>query len=121
MISNLSLKSFKCFFETEIMISPITLLTGLNSSGKSSVIQALRILTSGKLLEGYGNCVSNLGTEAVIALYEKNLYRLMILHIVSLPHRNLATLLMESNAVFEHPPIPLALQIVDVILPLYLL
>lgn len=33
----------------------MTLLTGLNSSGKSSVLQALRIAKEGKLLEGLGD------------------------------------------------------------------
>ena len=68
MINDLYLKNFKCFSEADIMISPLTLLTGLNSSGKSSVMQAIRIITGGKLLGGYGNCVSNLGTEAKIVL-----------------------------------------------------
>jgi len=68
MISNLYLKNFKCFREADVMISPLTLLTGLNSSGKSSIIQALRIALSGKLLDGHGDCVSILGTEAEITL-----------------------------------------------------
>ncbi len=40
-INHLSLKNFKCFRETDINLSRITLLTGGNSSGKSSVLYAL--------------------------------------------------------------------------------
>lgn len=68
MINSLFLKDFKCFREADIMISPLTLLTGLNSSGKSSIIQAIRIALGRKLLDGHGDCVSILGTEAEITL-----------------------------------------------------
>lgn len=55
MIHKLCLKSFKCFEDKTILFAPLTLLTGLNSSGKSSVLQALRIAKEGKLLEGLGD------------------------------------------------------------------
>ncbi len=55
MIHKLHLKSFKCFEDKKILLAPLTLLTGLNSSGKSSVLQALRIAKEGKLLEGLGD------------------------------------------------------------------
>lgn len=41
LINNLSLKNFKCFEEVEVEFAPITLLTGANSSGKSSLIYSL--------------------------------------------------------------------------------
>ena len=41
MINNISLKNFKCFQQTDINLSRITLLTGENSSGKSSVLYGL--------------------------------------------------------------------------------
>lgn len=44
MITNLQLKGFKSFLEGDFELRPFTLLTGLNSSGKSSVIQALLML-----------------------------------------------------------------------------
>lgn len=44
MIENLTLKSFKSFQFRDLPIENLTVLTGLNSSGKSSVIQALLIL-----------------------------------------------------------------------------
>ena len=41
LIKNLSLKNFKCFEEVDVEFAPITLLTGANSSGKSSLIYSL--------------------------------------------------------------------------------
>jgi len=41
MITRLELKNFKCFKEVDISFSKITLLTGENSSGKSSLIYGL--------------------------------------------------------------------------------
>jgi len=40
-INNISLKNFKCFNETELNFSRITLLTGANSSGKSSLLYGI--------------------------------------------------------------------------------
>ena len=44
MIHDLQLNGFKSFVAEEIELRPLTVLTGLNSSGKSSVIQALLLL-----------------------------------------------------------------------------
>ena len=44
MIEHLQLKNFKCFGEHTIPFGALTLLTGLNGTGKSSVIQALLAL-----------------------------------------------------------------------------
>ena len=41
LINSLSLKNFKCFEEVDVKFAPITLLTGANSSGKSSLINAI--------------------------------------------------------------------------------
>lgn len=41
MIKYLHMKNFKCFPELSIKLRPLTLLCGVNSSGKSSVIQAM--------------------------------------------------------------------------------
>ena len=59
MIQQLVLKGFKSFIDETISLRPLTVLTGLNSSGKSSVIQAIRMfdaLNKGEspLLEGHG-------------------------------------------------------------------
>lgn len=44
MITRIDLKHFKCFENVKIPLAPLTLLTGLNASGKSSVLQALILL-----------------------------------------------------------------------------
>lgn len=44
MIEQLILDGFKSFRHTSISIEPLNILSGLNSSGKSSVIQSIRIL-----------------------------------------------------------------------------
>ena len=44
MIKSLSLHNFKCFADLHLEIGGLTLLTGLNGMGKSSVIQALLLL-----------------------------------------------------------------------------
>ncbi|MER6622393.1 MULTISPECIES: DUF3696 domain-containing protein [unclassified Streptomyces] len=44
MLDLLTLTNFKAFARQEIPLAPFTLLTGLNSSGKSSVLQALALL-----------------------------------------------------------------------------
>ena len=40
-IKSLELKNYRCFKETAINFSDITILTGANSSGKSTVITAI--------------------------------------------------------------------------------
>lgn len=69
MISHIALRNFKCFQSIAMRIAPITLLTGLNGMGKSSVFQALLILrqskSSGDLREGrllLGGELVDLGT-----------------------------------------------------------
>ncbi|MFD8202030.1 DUF3696 domain-containing protein [Streptomyces sp. NPDC059701] len=44
MINRITLINFKAFRRLELPLGPLTLLTGLNSSGKSSVLQALGLL-----------------------------------------------------------------------------
>lgn len=44
MLTQLELRSFKCFEYLRLPLAPLTLLTGLNASGKSSVLQALVLL-----------------------------------------------------------------------------
>ena len=60
MIKSIDLNGFKSFVADTLDLSNLTLLTGLNSSGKSSVIQALQLLekaANGKdiYLEGHGD------------------------------------------------------------------
>mgnify|MGYP006430308867 CR=1 FL=1 len=44
MITNIKLQNFKCFEEQNLSFKALTLLSGLNSSGKSSVLQSLLLL-----------------------------------------------------------------------------
>lgn len=53
MITQISLIGFKSFLNRTIDLKPLTILTGLNSSGKSSVIQALLMLE--KAYNGHQN------------------------------------------------------------------
>src|ERR1017187_9965376 len=61
MISEITLIGFKSFLNRQIKLKQLTVLTGLNSSGKSSIIQALLMMEKAKkdetslLLEGHGS------------------------------------------------------------------
>jgi predicted ATPase len=44
MLTKIYLKNFKSFLDAAFELKPLTVLTGLNSSGKSSVIQAINML-----------------------------------------------------------------------------
>lgn len=46
MYTSVKLERFKSFIDSEIPLKKLTVLTGLNSSGKSSVMQALRMLNN---------------------------------------------------------------------------
>lgn len=45
MLREIHLSSFKCFDNLELQLGPLTLLTGVNGGGKSSVMQALVLLS----------------------------------------------------------------------------
>lgn len=61
MINEITLVGFKSFLNRKLKLNKLTVLTGLNSSGKSSIIQALLILEKAKrnensiLLDGHGS------------------------------------------------------------------
>lgn len=70
MIKQLSLLQFKCFEHLDLPLAPLTVLSGLNASGKSSILHALVLLhqtmrnhewSTRIMLNGYG---ANLGTVA---------------------------------------------------------
>lgn len=54
MLRKLHLNSFKCFPKLKLLFAPVTLLTGVNSTGKSSILQAIRICKEQKIPEGLG-------------------------------------------------------------------
>lgn len=47
MIKSIYLRNFKIFADKEFQLAPLTLLTGANASGKSSIIQGLLLLRQG--------------------------------------------------------------------------
>jgi predicted ATPase len=49
MIKTIELRNFKCFEEEHIALGPMTLATGLNGTGKSSLIQSLLLLRQSHL------------------------------------------------------------------------
>ncbi len=61
MIREISLTGFKSFLDRKLKLNQLTVLTGLNSSGKSSIIQALLMLEKAHrdetsiLLDGHGS------------------------------------------------------------------
>lgn len=55
MFTHIELNSFKSFVSAYIELKPLTILTGLNSSGKSSILQALRMWQLGDMLQGHGD------------------------------------------------------------------
>ena len=44
MLTEIQIKNFKCFQKEKFKLAPLTLLSGLNSTGKSSVLQSLLLL-----------------------------------------------------------------------------
>lgn len=54
MITSVTLRNFKSFLERTIDFAPLTVLTGMNGSGKSSVIQAIRMIQK-SCGDGQGN------------------------------------------------------------------
>jgi predicted ATPase len=91
MINSIELNGFKSFVADELTLGNLTLLTGLNSSGKSSVIQALLLLrkvADGQeiYLEGHGdikestNAYSKDGIE-ISAYFDKN-------HVITLKNKD---------------------------------
>ncbi|WP_201766943.1 AAA family ATPase [Chrysiogenes arsenatis] len=51
MLSRITITAFKCLDDCQLELTPLTLLTGPNSAGKSTVIQALLLLISNILPE----------------------------------------------------------------------
>ena len=58
MIDTVRIRNFKCFASQEIPFGPLTLLTGVNSSGKSTTIQSLLLLRQ-SWLAGFDSVVLN--------------------------------------------------------------
>ena len=76
LIKSLSLKDFKCFEQVDIDFGKITLLTGANSSGKSSLIYALLGIMQSKYFPQYfalnGELINMGGFEDVLRKRHKD-------------------------------------------------
>lgn len=70
-INRISLKNFKCFQETDIEFGKITLLTGANSSGKSSLIHAILAILQ---TEGFPFYLSPNGKYVNMGDYEEMVF-----------------------------------------------
>lgn len=91
MIKSITLKGFKSFLYRDLNLNQLTILTGLNSSGKSSIIQALLMLEkaykneNNVLLNGHGsandlrNIYSKENTNLTVELDEEQIFSLEIL------------------------------------------
>src|SRR5947208_1196477 len=44
MLQSINLNNFKCFERQDVALKPLTLLAGVNSSGKSTIIQSLLLI-----------------------------------------------------------------------------
>lgn len=58
MLKSIDLENYKCFEHVELAISPLTILCGINSSGKSSIINSLLMLKQSYENNIVGNNVS---------------------------------------------------------------
>lgn len=72
MITKIELKGFKSYVDYTFELKPLTILTGLNSSGKSSAIQAIRMMDNMSSRENGGSHVWNLGLGADSELVNPN-------------------------------------------------
>lgn len=72
MITKIELKGFKSYVDYTFELKPLTILTGLNSSGKSSVIQAIRMMDNMSSRENGGSHVWNLGLGSDSELINPN-------------------------------------------------
>ncbi len=44
MITRITIRNFKCFLDADVEFCPLTVLSGINGSGKSTIIQILLLL-----------------------------------------------------------------------------
>jgi predicted ATPase len=63
MWTRLHLEHFKCFERLALPLAPLTLLTGLNAAGKSTVIQAMALLNQTIRENEWGDCLLLNGTS----------------------------------------------------------
>lgn len=59
MITNIKINNFKSHLATNLKVSPLTILTGVNGMGKSSLIQSLLLLRQSVLKDAMGGLMLN--------------------------------------------------------------
>jgi predicted ATPase len=66
MLHELHLSSFKCFERLDLRLRPLTLLSGVNSGGKSSVIQSMVLLSQTFALREWGHSLMLEGPDLAL-------------------------------------------------------
>ena len=88
MITKIELKGFKSYVDNTFELKPLTILTGLNSSGKSSVIQAIRIMENIASRQYGDSHVWNLGLGSDVELVNSNCVNFQISAYLNYPERS---------------------------------
>jgi predicted ATPase len=82
LFKSLALKNFKCFEEVEVEFAPITLLTGANSSGKSSLIYSLLAMLQTEQFPFYlspnGKYVDMGSFVEMVSFQNKNCFEILV-------------------------------------------
>ncbi|MGA0558019.1 DUF3696 domain-containing protein [Larkinella sp. VNQ87] len=93
LINSLSLENFKCFEKLDVTFAPITLLTGANSSGKSSLINAILAVLQTEQFPFYlspnGKYVNMGSFEEIIFQGDDSLELKLYMNFKSLFYRNI--------------------------------
>ena len=63
MIKNIKIGNFKCIRDLEIELAPLTIFVGPNASGKSSILEAMALMT--QCIDGYKSVVRSIKGELV--------------------------------------------------------
>ena len=66
MLTEIHLSSFKCFDTLDLALAPLTLLTGVNGGGKSSIMQALVLLSQTFDQQEWGRALLLVGPELAL-------------------------------------------------------
>ncbi len=74
MINSLYLKNFKSFLESKITFKPLTIFSGLNCAGKSSIIEALKIIFDGYSRQSSEILTKDSEYDALISFLTKDRY-----------------------------------------------
>lgn len=98
MISEIRLQNYKSFIDQKLEIAPLTILTGLNGSGKSSVIKAVKIIKE-SYLQGFtaGDFDKTYNIQALKSKLTKDDSFSVSMLIDGIPYRREVTRISESG------------------------